>query len=1002
MLAEPLRPLVPSARETSDEASTRVVEPVLSESQEPPVRRLGLRQTISDLRLSKVTAGGAKAPLVVMALMALFTNWDDQALGILLPEMRAEFAFDLQFLLTLAIVLQVVNLVLAPVMGYIADRASRVWMIRIGAILSNLFSLSTGLAAGIPMLIAGRVGSGLGASITNPAGAPLLADIYPSHTRARIFGFIGVAGAIGLIIGGPVAGVLGETFGWRSALIVLAGLASLISLSSFFIKEPPRGYMDRRELGASVEAAAVQQESVGWSETWRTVSSIATVRRLWYATPFMEVAGTTLLILLGQYFSGVFGASASTRGLIVGIGGAVGVGGLFLSGPVADRIIADKPGRIMKIMGGMLILQSIIVVGLALSPNLWLSVAITLPMTFASALFLPALFSLMTLTVPARVRGLGLQTTAPWRLAGLLMYLSILGLFDSVGLRAGMLALIPLFLIAAVILGTGSSAVDRDIRAAKSASLAQSEVEEARRRGRAKLLVCRDLQVEYDGVQVLFGVDLDVEEGEIVALLGTNGAGKSTLLRAVAGLQHASGGAIFYDGRDITHLPPHQTVEQGVVMVPGGKSILPTLSVADNLDAAAWLFDDAQASDRREKALELFPRLRNRLSDPAGALSGGEQQMLAIAQALVMRPKLLMIDELSLGLAPAVVAELLEVVREINRQGTTVIVVEQSVNIALLIASRAVFMQKGEVRFMGPTQELLDRPDIMKAVFLGKAPSAGAVAPSRVATTERVLTVEEVSVAFGGIHAVDAVSMDLDAGEIVGIIGPNGAGKTTFFDALSGFVPTEGGSILLGAQSIGQLSPDARARLGIGRLFQNSRLFSSMTVRETISVALHQQFGSSGIVSAATWSPKSRKQERKIRRRADELVGLLGLGAYRDKHIGDLSVGTKRVVDIACAMASKPSVLLLDEPSSGLSQAETEELAPVIFRLRKDTGCGMLVIEHDMALITSISDTLVAMDLGKIIVQGSPADVIGDKAVIESYLGTSEEVLSRSGRAKGS
>lgn len=1002
MLAEPSRPLVPSARETRDQVPMSIAEPDFPDAQDEAFRRPGFRQAISDLRLSRVTAGAPKSPLVVMSLMALFTTWDDQALTVLLPAMRAEFAFDLQFLTTLAGVLGIVSLLLAPLMGFLADRVKRVWMIRTGALTSNIFSLLTGLAVGIPMLIGGRIGMGLGASITNPAGAPLVADIYPSHTRARIFAFMGVAGSIGFIIGGPVAGVLGDAYGWRTAVIVLAALATLASLTSFLIKEPPRGYQDRRELGLSPEQAAVEQDSVGWSETWRTVSSIATVRKLWYATPFMEVAGTALLTLLGTYYATEFGASASTLGVFFGIGAAVGLVGLLFSGPIADRIITVKPGRIMTIMGGMLVLQSLVVVGLAFSPKLWLSVAITLPMTFVSALFLPALFSLMTLTVPSKVRGLGLQTTAPWRLAGLLMLLAISGLFDTLGLRIGMLALIPMFLIAAFILGTGSSAVDRDIRAAKASSVAQTEVEQARRRGRAKLLVCRDLQVEYDGVQVLFGVDLDVEEGEIVALLGTNGAGKSTLLRAVAGLQHASGGAIFYDGRDITHLPPHQTVEQGVVMVPGGKSILPTLSVADNLDAAAWLFDDAQASDRREKALELFPRLRNRLSDPAGALSGGEQQMLAIAQALVMRPKLLMIDELSLGLAPAVVAELLEVVREINRQGTTVIVVEQSVNIALLIASRAVFMQKGEVRFMGPTQELLDRPDIMKAVFLGKAPSAGAVAPSRVATTERVLTVEEVSVAFGGIHAVDAVSMDLDAGEIVGIIGPNGAGKTTFFDALSGFVPTEGGSILLGAQSIGQLSPDARARLGIGRLFQNSRLFSSMTVRETISVALHQQFGSSGIVSAATWSPKSRKQERKIRRRADELVGLLGLGAYRDKHIGDLSVGTKRVVDIACAMASKPSVLLLDEPSSGLSQAETEELAPVIFRLRKDTGCGMLVIEHDMALITSISDTLVAMDLGKIIVQGSPADVIGDKAVIESYLGASEEVLSRSGRAKGS
>jgi len=994
------RPLVPSSREVESGMAAASAAPIVAPEQQRTLWNLG--QTIRDLRMKEVTRGRPKAPIVVMALFAMLTRWDDDALGVLLPEMRAEFGFDLQFLITLGSVLGIVSLLLAPLMGYLADRASRVWMIRVGALLANVFSGVTGLATGIPMLIAGRIGTGLGASISAPAGGPLLADYYPSHSRARVFASLGVAGAVGGIIGGPLAGILGESFGWRFAVILLAVVATVISLAAFVLREVPRGYTDRVEMGLDEAEARVEQEPVGWSETWRATRSIATMRRLWYATPFLQVGGTLLLTLLGQYYAEVFGAGARTRGAIVAISSAVGLIALLISGPIADRIIENRPGKIMTIMGWMLVMQSLMVVGLAASPSLWISVAITVPMTFASALFLPALFSLITLTVPARIRGLGLQTIAPWQLVGFVLVAALGSFADEVGLRTGMLALIPMFLVAAYILGTGAPGVARDIQAARAAAIAEAESVEARRRGRSKQLVCRDVQVSYDGVQVLFGVDLDVEAGEIIALLGTNGAGKSTLLRAIAGIQQASGGAIFFDGRDITHLPPHLAVAEGIVMVPGGRGVLPTMSVMENLEAATWLFQDEGTKDRIANAFALFPRLEERAGEPAGALSGGEQQMLAIAQALVMRPKLLMIDELSIGLSPAIVTQLLGVVREISRTGTTVIVVEQSVNVALLLAERAVFMQKGEVRFSGPTAELLERRDIMQAVFLGKAPAAS-MAPVRRdhQSTEKVLSAENLSISFGGISALHDVSLSMEAGEVVGIIGPNGAGKTTLFDALSGVVHLDTGMVMLGATDVTAMSSDARARLGMGRLFQNSRLFPSLTARETITVAMHRHL-TGGAISSALWSPESRKQERRAARRVSELILLLGLEAYADKYLGDLSVGTKRVVDIACALASRPSVLLLDEPSSGLSQAEAEQLGPLLIRLRKDTGCGMLMIEHDMGLVTSVSDRLIAMHLGEVLVQGTPTQVVGDQRVIESYLGTSEEVINRSTAMKGS
>ncbi len=186
------------------------------------------------------------------------------------------------------------------------------------------------------------------------------------------------------------------------------------------------------------------------------------------------------------------------------------------------------------------------------------------------------------------------------------------------------------------------------------------------------LLSCRGVDVAYDKVQVLFGVDLDVERGEIVALLGTNGAGKSTLLKAVSGIVQPVAGQIWFDGKDITRADAVATATQGIVQVPGGKAVFPTLTVAEHFKVGAWLFadeDPAEVDARTQEVLGMFPRLQERWDQMAGNLSGGEQQQLALGMAFVAKPKLLIIDELSLGLAPTVVGQLLEIVRKIHTSG---------------------------------------------------------------------------------------------------------------------------------------------------------------------------------------------------------------------------------------------------------------------------------------------------------------------------------------------
>ncbi|HMC69798.1 MAG TPA: ATP-binding cassette domain-containing protein, partial [Mycobacteriales bacterium] len=413
-----------------------------------------------------------------------------------------------------------------------------------------------------------------------------------------------------------------------------------------------------------------------------------------------------------------------------------------------------------------------------------------------------------------------------------------------------------------------------------------------------------------------------MQRGEIVAVLGTNGAGKSTLLRAVAGLHEATGGAIYVDGEDITHRPPHENAAAGVVYVPGGQAGAPTLTVEENLAAASWLLrDDPTAREAaHERAFRLFPVLAERRHSPVGSLSGGEQQMLALAQAVILRPQLLMIDELSLGLAPAVVETLLDTLRQLNREGTTILLVEQSLNVAVTIADRAVFLDRGEVRFDGTATELLSRPDLVRAVFMGAATTGGSrrMRPQR-AEAETALDVAGIGVHYGGIAALTDVSLSVAAREVVGIIGPNGAGKTTLFDAVSGLVVPDTGSVALQGTDVTGWPLERRARAGLGRSFQNARLFPAMTVRENVMLALHRHLDARNPLLAAAWLPAARREERRATARVDDTLELLGLSSYADTFVGELSTGSRRAVDVACLMVAAPQVLLLDEPSSGLA-----------------------------------------------------------------------------------
>jgi branched-chain amino acid transport system ATP-binding protein len=580
-----------------------------------------------------------------------------------------------------------------------------------------------------------------------------------------------------------------------------------------------------------------------------------------------------------------------------------------------------------------------------------------------------------------------------------LIVLPIIGWISGhVGIRWGLLVLVPLFIVGSLILGSAGSVIDADIAQVWRAAAARSEALYQRRQGQSDLLLVRGVDAGYEGRQVLFGVDIEIKEGEVVALLGTNGAGKSTLLKAISGVVEADRGAVVLDGRDITHAPPNEIAGLGISQMPGGQGVFGSLTVGENLRLAGWTRRRHHDVDPAiEEILTMFPILRERLAESAADLSGGQQQMLALGMAFVAKPQVLLIDELSLGLAPVVVGQLLPLVRRLAGDGVAVILVEQSVNVALTLAERAYFMERGTIRFSGPTADLLRRPDLLRSVFLADIAAPSTSVSAAAPTGEAALEVAGLTRSFGGNRAVSDVSFSIGTGEIVGMIGPNGAGKTTLFDLISGYIAADAGTVVLDGRDVTSDSATVRARSGLGRSFQDARLFPDMTVAETIAVALERWTTQRSVLAAALRFPTVFDDEERTTARADELIDVMNLGMYRNSFIRELSTGTRRIVDLACLVGHRPTVVLLDEPSSGIAQREVEALAPVLLRLRDEMGASLVVIEHDLPLISSIADRLIALDQGQVITSGPPADVLTHPDVVESYLGNNAAARQRSG-----
>jgi ABC-type branched-subunit amino acid transport system ATPase component len=419
--------------------------------------------------------------------------------------------------------------------------------------------------------------------------------------------------------------------------------------------------------------------------------------------------------------------SAFTRGWIGAITWSGALIGIPLAGRIGEKLFRRNPPSALRMMGICILCYGIFVtVGMRFQSAAVMIAFVTIGNAFQGAAFTqmgPAISAI----VPYQMRSQAFAMVGVYifLMGGFFGGLLAGGLSDAHGERTALTAVVPpAALLGGLLIIYGSRYMKRDI-ALTIGELKEQQAESQRLHndpGNIPVLQVRNVDVSYGNLQVLFDVGFDVRKGEVLALLGTNGAGKSTILKAISGLVMPDRGVVRMNGRTITLVEPQYRASMGLVLVPGGEAVFSSMTVEENLQVwSRQIVDHGKRKEKLAQVYETFDVLWQRRDQRAGSLSGGQQQMLALAKAVMLDPELLCIDELSLGLAPVVVQDLLKIVEKLKEQGVTMVIVEQSVNVALSIADRAVFMERGQVKFEGPAQELLERDDLLRAVFLSGA-----------------------------------------------------------------------------------------------------------------------------------------------------------------------------------------------------------------------------------------------------------------------------------------
>jgi ABC-type branched-subunit amino acid transport system ATPase component len=572
---------------------------------------------------------------------------------------------------------------------------------------------------------------------------PLVVDLYPPSGRLRMLSVYRIFDQSGNLLAPLLIAFLTTVtdLTWRGVFMVICAITVPAALYSLRLRDPGFGKYDDEAVRQAVvnepgsTNLTTDEVQLGFFEIVRRLFMIGTVRRILVGWAVLGLSFVPLSAYLSFFLLDRWGMQAGARAIFSGCLPILAITMLSLTARRGDELLRKEPAELLRRASVFIGGGALCVAAMPLVPgDDWRSPnVVLLGLVFGLGLALQTLgFPLLEASqfaiIPANMRPhasalAGIFLSAVGGLGGVFIFGSIdrrfgvAGVFVPVGI---------LGIVAGVVLRSAARLIDDDLNRTVDTIAETEQIKAAIKRGeQLPLLTARGIDFSYGTVPVLFDVNFSVGDGEMVALLGTNGAGKSTLLRVVSGLGLPQTGTVRFRGQDITYLDAERRVGMGITQIPGGKAAFGPLTVVENLRVAGFTHgrNKAAVDAGIEASFAAFPRLAERRNQLAGTLSGGEQQMLALSKALILKPRLLLIDELSLGLAPKIVGELLEMVRQINSTGTAVVLVEQSVNVALSLVNHAYFMEKGEIRFDGKAADLLGRTDLLRSVFLEGAGS---------------------------------------------------------------------------------------------------------------------------------------------------------------------------------------------------------------------------------------------------------------------------------------
>ena len=676
--------------------------------------------------------GGGAATFVVLLVLNSLDELQASAFAILTPDIRDTFGVS-NGVITFIGAISAAFVVLGAVpMGWLADRYRRGLVIGWSSLAFSVFVFLSGLAPTAFAFFWSRFGVGVAKANTIPVHGSMLADTYPIGIRGRMGATTAIAGRGVAVISPLLVGILaevangpGEVDGWRWAYYFLGVPVAAFAVFAFRLPEPTRGQWEKQDvLGEAIseEDPLPPSMEAAFSRLWQ----IRTLRGVIIGFSAMGFGLFTAPFLENIFLEEHFGLEVLDRGIAKTVSGVFVMIALVWIGPRFDRLYRRDPSLVLRLVGGLILFSAALMPLQYYMPSVPLFVITSIPrevMLFAAfAMVQPMLQSI----VPYRLRGLGaaLGTLYIFFIGAVGGGLMALLFADTWGARTTVLVLsVPTSILGGALMVRASLFVKHDL--SQVVQELREELDESERRNQRPDLIpalqVNNLDFSYGKVQVLFDIDFDVKRGESLALLGTNGAGKSTVLRVISGLGTPSRGVVRHHGRTITFSSPQVRSRLGIAQLPGGKGVFADMTVRQNLLMGNYKFRHDRSDVRRriERVEGLFPALAERENELAANLSGGQQQMLALAIVLLNEPDILLIDELSLGLAPTVVQELLELINQLRDRGQTMIIVEQSINIALSVSDRAIFLEKGQVRFEGTAAELLERDDIARAVFLG-------------------------------------------------------------------------------------------------------------------------------------------------------------------------------------------------------------------------------------------------------------------------------------------